>query len=54
MKKTLPCASGSREAKKTKTRPENADSIFTTSFQKLRKNGLVVLHSSEKLWGMAQ
>ena len=51
MRKTLPCASGIREANKTKTRPENGDSIFTTGFRKLCENGLVVLHSSEKLWG---
>ena len=49
VKKTLPCASRIREANKTKTRRKNTDSIFTTGFRKLRKDGLVVLHSSKKL-----
>ena len=51
---TLPLASGIREANKTKTRPTNADSIFTTGFRKPCKNGLVVLHSRENLWPMVQ
>lgn len=46
MKRTLPCASGIRETKKTKTKRKNTESIFTMTLRKLRNNLLVMLHSS--------
>ena len=46
IKGALPCVSGIREAKMTKTKQENTAGIFTYSFTKIQKNWAVMLEAS--------